>query len=176
MAELADAARLDGAYRDSRKRSPAKVAIRDLLGGLPAQHLVLRPQGNARKLRLEEAQASQKSREEEAVVDGDHREATLAGAPHRFRRGEPDGVAIEYTLRHHVASARVPRVVLPPLKWASGPQRPVDVVHGRIPFRQRDVVKHAVAIHQVNGLVERVLVEGQKTAVFPAVVRPRIGE
>jgi hypothetical protein len=28
MAELADAARLDGAYRDSRKRSPAKVAIR----------------------------------------------------------------------------------------------------------------------------------------------------
>src|SRR5260370_4179434 len=133
-------------------------------GRLSAQNLILRAQRHLREERFQEAEELQKSRKEEKIAGADDLKSSRPKQAGSLGRCKRDGVMIKSALRHYIAGAGVPRIILPQRKQTAGAEAVSYVIHGRSSLSNSDMVKSTGAINQLNIGGRNMLVKSRKTA------------
>ena len=142
-------------------------------GGFSAEDLILGTQGESRKMRLEKTQQLQESRKKEKIVNADHLKALSSQEANGLRRRNRYRVMIEGALRHDVPRAGIPGIVFPQGKQPSRPEATPDVIQGRNSFRNRDVMKDAVAIDEVHVCLRNKIIKGEELAAGRGILEAR---
>src|SRR5260370_5227207 len=119
-------------------------------GRLAAQNLILRAQRHLREERFQEAEELQKSRKEEKIAGADDLKSSRPKQAGSLGRCKRDGVMIKSALRHYIAGAGVPRIILPQRKQTAGAEAVSYVIHGRSSPRNRDTLKRTLSINHIH--------------------------
>src|SRR5919197_637281 len=147
--------------------------VTGMSGALAAEHHLLGAGWYARQRRLERPQQRQRTWKEkkkvsrEDVEPGAVQQVSRVAGRQRFR------IAIERDPAHHQTCARIPRIVLPEREVRPGRQRATDIRERPSAKTWLDVMKHAVAVREVELAGRLVFVDRAELHVRVGVVAAR---
>src|SRR6267378_5022311 len=140
-----------GTRREARRGPPLRA--------LPAEHHVLGAAGYLRQSALERPQRYERARKQKEKVSRDDLESRARQKGSRVVCRQHLRITIEGNPAHDQSCAWIPRIVFPEREVATDRQRAADVCERAIAKRRLDVMKHAVAIREVERAGRRAFVD-----------------